>query len=118
MSRTRFLADHDFNERILRGLERREPTVEIVRAREVSLHERPDAEVLGYAAAHQLITLSHDVNTMPAAAYARMAAGQTMQGLILVRQRRPYRRTIENLVLIAVASEAEEWIDIVRFLPL
>ena len=31
MSRTRFLTDHDFNERILRGLERREPTIEIVR---------------------------------------------------------------------------------------
>ena len=73
---------------------------------------------MAYAAAHQLITLSHDVNTMPAAAYARMAAGQTMHGLLLVRQRRPYRRAIENLVIIAVASEAEEWINVVHFLPL
>jgi hypothetical protein len=81
-------------------------------------HERPDAEVLAYAAAHQLITLSHDVNTMPAAAYARMAVGQTMHGLVLVRQRSPYRRAIEDLVMIAMASEAEEWINMVRFLPL
>jgi hypothetical protein len=118
MSKPRFLADHDFSEHILRGVERREPTIEIVRVREVACHERQDAEVLAYAATQQLITLSHDVNTMPAAAYSRMAAGQTMPGLLLVQQRHPYRQTIEDLVLIAVASEAEEWINQVRFLPL
>ncbi len=109
MSRPRFLADHDFNEHILRA---------VVRAREVGLHERPDAEVLAYAATQGLLTLSHDVNTMPAAARARVAEGQAMHGLLLAQQRRLYRATIEDLVLIAVASEAEEWINQVRFLPL
>src|SRR5947209_15723452 len=111
MSRPRFLADHDFNEHILHGVERQEPTIEIVRVQEVDLHERPDADVLAYAATQHLITLSHDVNTMPAEANARVAAGQAMPGLLLVQQRRPYRRVIEDLVLIAVASEAEEWVN-------
>jgi predicted nuclease of predicted toxin-antitoxin system len=118
MSRPRFLADHDFNERVLRAIERQEPTIEIVRVREVNLQERPDAEVLAYAATRQLITISHDINTMPAAAYALVAARQAMHGLLLVQQRSAYRPTIESLVLIALASEAEEWISQVRFLPL
>src|SRR5438105_15071345 len=111
MSRSRFLANHDFNENILRGVERQEPTVEIARVREVDLHEKPDAEILAYAAIHHMITLSHDVNTMPGAASALVAAGQAMHGLLLVQQRRAYRQIIEDLVLISVASEAEEWIN-------
>src|SRR5262245_12124224 len=99
MSRPRFLADHNFNENILHGVERQEPTVEIVRVRDVDLHERPDDEVLAYAATHQMITLSHDVNTMSAAANDRMSAGEALHGLFLVQQRCVYRPIIEDLVL-------------------
>ena len=49
MSRPRFLADHDLNEHIVNGAHRREPTLEIVRARDVGMHACPDAEVLEYA---------------------------------------------------------------------
>jgi hypothetical protein len=31
MSRPRFLADNDFNERIIRGVQRKEPTIEWLR---------------------------------------------------------------------------------------
>lgn len=42
MSRPRFLADHDFRDRILRGLKKREPAVDFVRVREVGLESAPD----------------------------------------------------------------------------
>ena len=48
----------------MRGVVRREPAIEFIRARDFSMHERSDAEVLAYAAEHQLIVVSHDVNTM------------------------------------------------------
>jgi hypothetical protein len=50
MSRPRFFADHDLNEHIVHGVLRREPAIEFLRARDVGLHERSDAEVLEYAA--------------------------------------------------------------------
>ena len=45
MSRPRFLADHDLNEQIVTGVLRREPTLAFVRAREVDLSQRQDADV-------------------------------------------------------------------------
>ena len=118
MSRPRFLADQDFNEHILRGLQRAEPAAEVLRVREVGLEARPDAEVLAYAAAEGWIVLSHDVNTMSAAAFARLAGGEPLNGLLLVHQRSPIAPVIEDLVLIWASSEAEEWAGQVRYLPL
>lgn len=41
-----------------------------------------------------------------------------MNGLFLVHQRNPAGPVIEDLVLIWADSEAEEWAQQVRFLPL
>jgi hypothetical protein len=112
------LADHDLNEHIIDGVLRREPSIEFIRTREVGLSGRPDPEVLEYAAAQGLLLVSHDVNTMPAHAFARLAAGQPLAGLLMVRQTRPIGPVMDSLVLIWSASEAEEWRDQVPFLPL
>ena len=58
------------------------------------------------------------MNTMPAAAYARLVAGKTIAGLLMVQQTDPVGVIIENLLLIWSASEAEEWNNQVCFLPL
>jgi hypothetical protein len=118
MSRPRFLADQDFNEHILQGAERREPGLECVRVRDIGLQNRSDSEILDYAAAHGFIVVSHDVNTMTAAAYTRVAAAQPMNGLLLANQRDPVAEIIEDLILIAVATEAGDWTNQVCFLPL
>jgi hypothetical protein len=118
MSRPRFLADHDLNEHIIDGTVRREPALEFIRARDVALSDRPDPEVLAYAAEHGFLIVSHDVNTMPAHAYARAAGESLMRGLFMVRQTEPIGPVIDSLVLIWSASEAEEWENQVRFLPL
>lgn len=118
MSRPRFLADQDFNERILRGVLRQEPAIEFLRAREAGVQERSDSEVLAYAATAGWIVLSHDVNTMSAAATARIKAGQAMSGLALVHQLAPFAPVIESIVLIWATTEAEEWRNQIQFLPL
>lgn len=64
MSRPRFLADHDVHDRIVDGLTRREPAIEIHLARDLGLADKDDPEVLAHAAAYGLIIVSHDVNTM------------------------------------------------------
>jgi hypothetical protein len=118
MSRPRFLADHDLNEHIVTGVLRRNPTLEWVRARDIGMSDRADAEVLAYAADHVYIVVSHDVNTMPSAAYERMRLGQKISGLLMVKQSDSVGPIINCLVLIWAASEAEEWENHVCFLPL
>jgi hypothetical protein len=86
--------------------------------REAGLSGHPDPAILEYAAAHSLIILSHDTNTMTKHAYQRLVDGHTMSGLLLVRQMDPIGPAIESLLVIAGASESEEWIGEVRFLPI
>jgi hypothetical protein len=117
MSRPRFLADHDLNEHIVTGVLRQEPVIEFLRVRDVGLDARPDAEILEYAQGARLLVVSHDVNTMPGAASARLARGESFPGLFMVQQTRPIRAIIDSLVLIWAASELEEWKDQVVFLP-
>jgi predicted nuclease of predicted toxin-antitoxin system len=118
VSRPRFLADHDLNEHIVVGVQRREPAIEFRRVRDIGMSNSPDAEILEYADRHSLMVVSHDVNTMPAEAYTRLAEGKTIAGLLMVQQIHPVGLIIENLTLIWLASEAEEWKNQVCFLPL
>jgi hypothetical protein len=118
MSRPRFLADHDLNEHIIVGVLRQEPAIEFVRVRDVGMSERSDAEILVYAESEAMLIVSHDVNTMPAAAYAHLNAGKSFPGLFMIQQTLPIWPGIESLVLIWSLSEIEEWKDQVIYLPL
>jgi hypothetical protein len=118
MTRPRFLADHDLNQHIVTGVRRREPAIEFMSVRDVGMHERADADVLTYAATHQLILVSHDVNTMPAAAFSRIRNGIFVAGLLMVKQSESVGAVIDDLVLIWSASKAEAWHNQVSFVPL
>ena len=118
MSRPRFLADHDLNEHLIAGVVRREPSVHFCRARELGLAESLDNQVLQYAASEGFLVVSHVVNTMTAAAHKRVTLGQPMTGLLMAHQMDSIDSSIESLILIWSASEAEEWRDQICFLPL
>ena len=118
MSRPQFLTDEDFKHEIVRGVRRRDPSVRFTSVREAGLGGRPDPAVLEYAAVHRLIVVSHDTNTMTKHAYERLAAGHVMTGLLLVKQYDPIGPAIESLLVVAGASDAEEWVGEVRFLPI
>ncbi|NUQ65574.1 MAG: hypothetical protein HUU20_24155 [Pirellulales bacterium] len=72
------------------------------------MNEEPDERILEYAEASALLVESHDVNTMPAAAYARLSGGRSFPGLLMIQQTSPIALTIESLVLIWSDSELEE----------
>jgi hypothetical protein len=118
VSRPRFLADLDFNERIVSGVLRKEPSVVFERVRDWNLQTGSDAEILEFAAANGLIVTSHDVNTMRAVAVERVSAGLPFAGLALASQSLPVGAAIEQLILVWAASDAEEWTGIIQFLPL
>jgi len=115
--RPRFLADHNVNELIIDWLFRDEPAAEFVRVREVGLARASDDEILAYAAAASMITVTNDVNTMIGFAAERIASRQPFAGLIAVRRRQPLGRIVESLQLIWAAMEQEEWQGRIEFIP-
>ncbi|MDJ1168553.1 DUF5615 family PIN-like protein [Roseofilum sp. BLCC_M154] len=115
---TRFLADENFNNQIVRGVLRQSPDVDIVRVQDVGLSGVDDPTVLEWAAQEERIVLTHDVATMTTFAYQRIQAGLLMPGLFEVSRRVPVGLAIEEIILIAQCSLEGEWEGQVRFLPL
>ena len=60
----RLTADENFNNDIIRGLRRRNPTIDLVRVQDAGLSGAADAAVLEWAAAENRVLLTHDVSTM------------------------------------------------------
>lgn len=114
----RLLADEDFNGRIVRGVRRMLPALELVQIQEVGLSSASDPEILEFAANSQRLLLTHDASTMPAHAHDRVAAGQPMPGLIVCPQRLSIGRAITDVSLLAVCSHENEWEGNVIYLPL
>lgn len=78
----RFLADENFNERVIRGVLRQNPDVDIVRVRDVGLSAADDPTVLEWAAQQGRVVLTHDVATMTRFAYERIQVGLSMPGCL------------------------------------
>jgi predicted nuclease of predicted toxin-antitoxin system len=82
----KLVSDENFNGDILRGLFRRFPQLDVVRVQDVGLAHTPDPDILTWAALESRILLSHDRDTVPYFAIARVKAGQTMPGVFLVQR--------------------------------
>jgi predicted nuclease of predicted toxin-antitoxin system len=112
----RFLADEDFNNRIVRGIRRRSETIDIVRVHEAGLLGEPDTEVLEWAAAEDRILLTHDAATMIDFAYERIREGRKFPGLIAVSQFAGIGKVVDDIEVIA-ADDSFALSDQVIYLP-
>ena len=112
--RVRFQADADLDGRILRGLRRAAPEIDIRTASDAGLK---DPDVLRISAGSGRVLVSQDRRTMPAH-FARYVNVAHSSGVILLREAIPIATAIEELVLIWTATEAEEWIDRLVWIPL
>ncbi len=77
----RFLADENFNGRIVRGLELAVPHLDLVRTQDEGLDNTDDPTILKWAADAGRIVLTHDLKTMVGFAHDRVAAGEAMPGV-------------------------------------
>jgi hypothetical protein len=115
--RVRFQADADLNRHIIAAVKRREPMVDFQTAQEAGLTGLDDPAVLAVAASEGRLLVSHDRQTMPRH-FAQFIQQRTSPGLLIVSQHLPVSQAAEELLLIWFASEAEEWINQISFLPL
>ena len=76
----RLAADENFNRDIIRGLLRRRPELDIVRAQDAGLSGADDPTILEWSSREERVLLSHDVRTITKFAYERLARGEPMPG--------------------------------------
>lgn len=115
----RILLDENFNNDIMRGLLRRNDSLDILRVQDVpALAGMDDPTVLAWAAQDGRIVFTHDVNTMTHFAYERIRAGEAMPGVFEVNRSIPIGRVIEDMLLVIECSEDGEWEGQVCYLPL
>jgi predicted nuclease of predicted toxin-antitoxin system len=114
----RLLTDENFNGSILRGLVRRLPNLDIVRAQDVGLMNTNDPDILEWAANEGRILLTHDVATITMYAYDRVNQGLPMIGVIEVISTAPIGRIINDLELFICCSQPEEYEGRILFIPL
>ena len=114
----RILADENLDNRIVAGLRRRLPALEIVRAQDTHLRGCVDEDLLRWCVDCDYVLVTHDVNTIPAAASKLIEAGMQSPGILLIPLACPLASAIEDLLLIGEVSEPEEWRNTTRYLPL
>lgn len=114
----KLISDEDFNNRIVRGLLRRYPSLDLVRVQDVGLINMHDTEVLEWAGMEGRLVLTHDFATMVDFAYNRIGEGAAMPGVIAVPQDLAIGEAIEELSLLIECSSENEWENQVVFIPL
>jgi hypothetical protein len=114
----RFLTDEDFDGRLTSALLAALPGLDLVRVQDVDLMHTADEDILAWAAVAGRIVLTHDRNTMTGLASARVQASEPMPGLFVVGRRASLGRILNDLELMAAASEMDEWRDQIIFVPL
>lgn len=114
----RLASDADVHGDLLRGLRRRLPDIDLVRAQEALPEGTPDPEVLEWAAAENRILITNDRNTMVGFAYQRVTAGEPVPGLIVTTNEQSIGMAIDDILLIAEYMPEEEIRDqVVVYLP-
>jgi len=115
--RVRFLADANLDQDIVAGILRREPEVDFELPQGIIPESMRDPDVLAVAASLGRVLVTHDVRTMPRH-FGEFITGHNCPGLILIPRSMPMAQAIEEILLIWHVSEAEEWTNHFRRLPL
>ena len=114
----RLASDADVHGEILRGLRRRLPVIDLVRAQNSLPEGTPDPEVLAWSAAENRVLITNDRNTMVGLVYERVAAGESAPGLIVTTNEQSIGSAIADFLLLAEYMPEEEIRDqVVVFLP-
>jgi hypothetical protein len=113
----RLVSDADVNGDIIRGLYRARPKLDLVRVHDIGLNDRPDPDVLAWAASQGRVLITNDRNTMLGFAFQRVARLEAMPGVIATTNGQSMGGAIDDILLIAECLSEEEMRDRVIFLP-
>jgi hypothetical protein len=114
----RLLLDENFDNDLISPVRKQYPELDIIRAQDIAIVGAPDPVVLEWAAQESRILFTHDRSTIPPIAYARIAAGLPMPGVVVVSTTASMGRIIDELLAMVGSSFEDEWENQVRYIPL
>lgn len=115
--KVRFQADADLNQNIVKATLRLEPSIDFQTASIAGLAGLPDSMVLKLAAEQGRILVSHDRKAMPEH-FGQFIQSENCPGILIVSQREPVSQVADELLLIWLATEPDEWVNRIHSLPL
>ena len=111
----KWLADECFDNDIIRGLLRRSPDFDLVRAQDISeVAGRDDATLLAWAGERDRVVLTHDLATMVSALQDQPA----FTAIVVVPDSLPIGQVIDDVLLLDQCSKESDWTAGVIYLPL
>lgn len=115
----RIASDADVHGAIVRGLRRRQPRIDFVRAQDALAQRATDQEVLAWAANEDRVLITNDRNTLIHHAIQRVEYGESSPGVIVTTNEQSIGSAIEDILLIVECMNAETMrAQIVTYLPL
>jgi len=112
------LVDEHVPPALVLGLTKRQPALDIVSVPDLALRGASDPDLLELAARVNRIVVTFDRNTLVAAAYERIAAGETVAGVIVVDNQMSIGQAIDEILIIADCSRDDELEGQVWYVPL
>src|SRR5262245_37423312 len=97
---------------------RRQPALDIVAAKDAGLRGTADPDLLEWAAGQGRAIITFDRNTLTAAAYERIDAGEFMAGVVVVDDQMAIAQAIDELLIVAECSRDDELHGQVWYVPL
>lgn len=114
----RLLTDEHIHRAVPRGMKARMPDVDVVRTQDVGLMATDDRLILAWAAEQNRVLVTRDRGSIPAFVDERLRRGEPVAGVILVRERLPIGRLIDELLIIAACTFEDELRDRIEYVPL
>lgn len=118
--RPKFLLDEHVDPVYQRQLRRRNSQIEVVRIgdRDTLPAGSDDPDILVWAAENDFVVVTEDRSTMPSHIANHISMGRKFAGLLWIRPETSPGRIVEELYLIWMASEAEEYRNQALYIPL
>ncbi len=119
MSEVKYLLDEHVADRLRSAIQQHHPEIVMVRigGLDVPVTGTPDPELLKWCEVNGFAIVTNDHSTMAAHAVDHLEAGGHTWGVFILRTAFSLREIAESLMQIALASQAEEWIDQVEYVP-
>ena len=116
----RFLIDENISPRYRTQLLYHEPSLTVLVIGDDGAPARgtPDPEILVWYEQNQFSLITNNRESMPQHLSDHLSAGHHVPGIFTINIEMPMGKIIEELLLIAGASDEDEYIDEIKYLPL
>ena len=119
MSPVRFLIDESLRLSTVAAMRRIEPVLDMHRVGQVEMPSfgTPDPDILTFCEEAERLLVTLDRTSIPAHVANHLATGGHTAGVLLVTPGCSFRQLLDDLLLIWSCTTAEEWHDVILYLP-